>query len=148
MKILIQNVDSCSVVINSETFSSIKKGYCIFVSFTMGDTKDIVDKMISKLLKSRLFPDENGKTNLNINNVNGEIMSISQFTLYASLKDGNRPSFVNCLDFKEANELYLYFNQKLIENGIALKTGIFGADMKVNIVNDGPFTIMLDNKEI
>jgi D-tyrosyl-tRNA(Tyr) deacylase len=148
MRILIQNVLKCSVVINDKEYSSINHGYCLFISFTNGDNKETVEKMVNKLLKARLFQDENGKTNLNLSSINGEIMSISQFTLYASMKGGNRPDFLNCLAHDEANELYEYFNELLKNNGVHFKTGVFREDMKVHIINDGPFTILLDSKEI
>ncbi len=104
--------------------------------------------MANKLLSLRLFDDENGKTNLSLKDVNGEILSISQFTLYASVKDGRRPSFVNALNPKEASELYDYFNQCLKDVGYKVETGIFGAMMKIDLVNDGPFTTILDSKEL
>lgn len=148
MKILIQNVTSCKVRINEKIYSEIGRGYCLFVSFTNGDNLEIIDKMIKKLLNARLFQDENGKTNLNLAQINGEIMSISQFTLYASMKHGNRPDFLNCLAYEKAKEFYEVFNEKLKENGVKFKTGEFGADMKVELTNDGPFTIILDSNEI
>lgn len=104
--------------------------------------------MANKLLSLRLFDDENGKTNLSLKDVNGEILSISQFTLYASVKDGRRPSFVNALNPKEASELDDYFNQCLKDAGYKVETGIFGAMMKIDLVNDGPFTTILDSKEL
>ncbi len=148
MRILIQNVSQAEVTIDKKSVGKIKKGYCLFVGFTDGDDEQIVDKMSNKLLHARLFPDENGKTNLSIFDINGEILSISQFTLYGSLKEGRRPSFVNALEPHKANELYEYFNNELRNNGIHVETGSFGAFMEISLVNDGPFTIMLDSKDL
>lgn len=148
MKIIVQNVKTASVEINSKIYSSINKGYCILVSFTDGDNETICNKIADKLLKMRVFQDNEGKTNLNIDQVAGQILSISQFTLYASLKEGNRPSFTECLYFKEASRLYDYFNEYLKTKGMDVKTGIFGEDMLLNIQNDGPFTTILDSEEL
>jgi len=122
----------------------------LLVSFTNGDNKEIIDKMIHKLINLRVFPDENMKTNLSIQDIGGSFLSVSQFTLYADCIGGNRPSFIkNCLNPQEATKLYDYFNEELAKtSGLVVKTGIFGADMKVNLINDGPFTIMLDSKEL
>ncbi|MEG2792197.1 MAG: D-aminoacyl-tRNA deacylase [Bacilli bacterium] len=147
MKIIIQNVTGASCEINNEVYSEIGKGFCIFVSFTNDDTEETIEKMANKLMKLRVFNDEDGKTNLNLEQVNGEILSVSQFTLYASCKGMNRPSFINCLNFDKANMFYNYFNSLICEKFV-VKTGIFGADMKIHIDNDGPFTIILDSKEI
>lgn len=148
MRILTQNVESCEVYIENKLYSSINKGFCLFVSFSNTDTKEIVDKMIKKLLSARFFPDHQGKTNLNYLDYNAEMMSISQFTLYGSIKEGNRPSFTDSMPFDKAKEFYEYFNRCLEKNNIKFKTGIFGADMKVHIINDGPFTMMLDSDSI
>ena len=149
MRIVAQNVDEAYVRIDGEIFSKINKGYMVLVSFTNGDTKEICEKMSQKLVNLRVFPDENGKTNLSIKDICGSILSVSQFTLYADCHKGNRPSFVlNCLDPKEAAKLYDYFNCCLVNLGINVKTGIFGADMKVGLINNGPFTTILDSKEL
>ena len=148
MRIIVQNVTRASCEVNQKIVGSISRGFCLFVGFTNGDNKEVVTKMANKLLSLRLFDDENGKTNLSLKDVNGEILSISQFTLYASVKDGRRPSFVNALDPKEASELYDYFNQCLKDAGYKVETGIFGAMMKIDLVNDGPFTTILDSKEL
>lgn len=147
MKIVIQNVIRASCEVDNKIVGSISRGFCLFVGFTNGDNQHIVDKMVNKLVSLRLFDDENGKTNLSLRDINGEILSISQFTLYASVKDGRRPSFVNALNPKEASKLYDYFNQLLRAEGYKVETGIFGAMMKINLVNDGPFTTILDSKE-
>ncbi|MDY6275904.1 MAG: D-aminoacyl-tRNA deacylase [Bacilli bacterium] len=148
MRIIVQNVTRASCEVNQKIVGSISRGFCLFVGFTSGDNKEVVSKMANKLLSLRLFDDENGKTNLSLKDVNGEILSISQFTLYASVKDGRRPSFVNALNPKEASELYDYFNQCLKDAGYKVETGIFGAMMKIDLVNDGPFTTILDSKEL
>ena len=148
MRIIVQNVTRASCEVNKKIVGSISRGFCLFVGFTNGDNKEVVSKMANKLLSLRLFDDENGKTNLSLKDVNGEILSISQFTLYASVKDGRRPSFVNALNPKEASALYDYFNQCLKDAGYKVETGIFGAMMKIDLVNDGPFTTILDSKEL
>ena len=148
MRIIVQNVTRASCEVNQKIVGSISRGFCLFVGFTSGDNKEVVSKMANKLLSLRLFDDENGKTNLSLKDVNGEILSISQFTLYASVKDGRRPSFVNALNPKEASELYDYFNQCLKDACYKVETGIFGAMMTIDLVNDGPFTTILDSKEL
>lgn len=148
MKILIQNVLNAKVEIDKKIVGQIDRGFCVFVAFTNGDNKQIVDKMINKLISARLFQDENGKTNLSLIDIKGSILSVSQFTLYASLKDGRRPSFIASLEPTKASELYDYFNTKIKELNINIEKGIFGADMKVSLTNDGPFTIMLDSAEL
>ncbi len=150
MRIVTQNVLNASVSIDGKVYSEISNGYLLLVSFTNGDDRIICDRMIDKLIKLRVFPDENMKTNLSIKDINGSFLSVSQFTLYANLVGANRPSFItNCLNPKDANELYNYFNDTLRKmSGLVVKTGVFGADMKVSLVNDGPFTILLDSKEL
>ena len=148
MRIIVQNVKEASCEVNQKIVGSISRGFCLFVGFTNGDDKELVEKMAIKMLSLRLFDDENGKTNLSLKDVNGEILSISQFTLYASCKDGRRPSFVNALNPKDASELYDYFNKCLKDAGYKVETGIFGAMMKIDLVNDGPFTTILDSKEL
>ena len=147
MRILVQVVDRASVTIENKMVSSIGKGYLLLVSFNNEDTYEIIDRMTEKLCKTRLFCDENGKTNLSIFDVNGEILSVSQFTLYGSLKKTNRPSFVNSCKYELAEEYYNYFNKKLNEK-IDVKCGVFGADMKIELVNNGPFTMMIDSDEV
>lgn len=147
MKILIQVVKEASVRVNDSIFSRIKNGLLLYVSFTQSDDETLVLKMIEKLCKLRIFPDSNGKTNLSIYDINGEILSISQFTLYADLYKTNRPSFTKSLNYEKANILYDFFNNELSKK-ISVKCGVFGADMKVESINDGPFTIMLDSKEV
>lgn len=148
MKIVVQNAINASVSIDNNIVGKIDKGYVLLVGFTFGDNKAIVEKMADKLISLRLFNDENGKTNLSLADVNGSILSISQFTLYASVKDGRRPSFVDALSPKEASDLYDYFNEYVSSKGVHLEKGVFGADMKVSFTNDGPFTIVMDSKEL
>lgn len=147
MKVVVQRSKKSKVTINNKVNGSINKGYVLLVGFTHGDTTDIVDKMINKILNLRIFEDENDKMNLSIKDINGSILSISQFTLYADSKKGNRPSFINAMKPDEASKLYDYFNQELSKY-IEVNTGIFGADMKVEIYNDGPVTIILDSNEL
>lgn len=147
MKVVVQRSKKSKVTINNKVNGSIDKGFVLLVGFTHGDTTDIVDKMINKILNLRIFEDENDKMNLSIKDINGSILSISQFTLYADAKKGNRPSFINAMKPDEANKLYDYFNQELSKH-IEVNTGIFGADMKVEIYNDGPVTIILDSDEL
>ena len=120
----------------------------ILVGFTHTDSEKEIEQMALKIAKLRIFEDSNGKMNLSIQDVGGSILSISQFTLYANSKEGNRPSFIQAMNPKIASELYEKFNQKINSLGIPLVSGIFGADMKVSLLNDGPFTILLDSAEI
>ncbi len=148
MKVVLQNVLNCEVKIKDKVYSSIDRGFLLLVSFTDGDNLDIINKMANKISKLRVFMDENGKTNLSLSDVNGKIMSVSQFTLYADVKKGNRPSFTNCLDFNKAKELYQQFNLELKKLNLIVEEGVFGEDMKVSFVNDGPFTLVIDSKEV
>ena len=148
MRIVLTTVLSASVTINNEVVGKINRGFCVLIGFTHEDNKEIVDKMIDKMLGLRVFPDENGLTNLSIYDIKGEILSVSQFTLYADLAKGRRPSFVNAMRPDEAKALYGYFNEQVKAKYGAVETGVFGADMKVSSVNDGPFTVILDSKEI
>lgn len=143
MRVLVQRSKNSSVYVNKKQVGAIESGLVLLVGFTMGDNEEIIDKMIHKILALRIFDDENGVMNKSIIDVGGEILSISQFTLYANTKKGNRPSYIEALNGSEAIHLYDLFNQKLQEH-IRVATGIFGADMQVNITNDGPITIMLD----
>lgn len=148
MRVLIQRSKNSSVTINNKINGSINYGYVLLVGFTHNDNTIIIDKVIKKIVNLRIFEDENGKMNKSIIDVGGSILSISQFTLYADLSSGNRPSFTNALSFNEASKLYDYFNNKLRENNIKVETGIFGSDMKVLILNDGPVTIMIDSDNL
>ena len=148
MRIVLTTVLNASVTIDNEVVGKINRGFCVLVGFTHEDNKEVVDKMIDKMLGLRVFPDENGLTNLSIYDVKGEILSVSQFTLYADLAKGRRPSFINAMKPDEAKALYAYFNEQVKAKYGAVETGVFGADMKVSSVNDGPFTVILDSKEI
>ena len=149
MKFVIQRVKKASVEINSETISQIGKGYLVLVGITDSDTKEIADKMIQKLIGLRIFEDENGKTNLSVKDVNGDMLIVSQFTLYADCKKGNRPSFIKAGNPTYAKELYQYILSKTSElYEKPVYSGEFGADMKISLINDGPFTIILDSSEI
>ena len=148
MRIVLTTVLSASVTIDNKVVGAINRGFCVLVGFTHDDTKETVDKMIDKMLGLRVFPDENGLTNLSIYDIKGEILSVSQFTLYADLAKGRRPSFVNAMKPDDAKALYAYFNEQIKVKYGAVETGVFGADMKVSSVNDGPFTVILDSQEI
>lgn len=147
MRVILQRSKNSKVTIDGKVNGKIDKGYVALVGFTDGDNALIVDKMIKKIVNLRVFEDENEKMNLSIQDIGGSILSISQFTLYADSKKGNRPSFINAMNPDEASKLYDIFNQKLGEI-LHVETGIFGADMKVEIYNDGPVTIMLDSDEL
>lgn len=146
MKLVVQRVLRASCHINNEIYSSIDKGFMVLVGLGINDHKDIVYKMANKLSKLRIFEDEEGKINKSLFDVNGQILSISQFTLYADTKKGNRPSFTDALGGDKAKELYDYFNKCLEELNIDVKTGIFGEDMKIELINDGPVTIIMEEE--
>lgn len=149
MKFLIQVVKNASVTVDNEIISSINKGLLVFVGVSNDDTKEIADKMIKKTAGLRIFADENGKTNLSVKDVSGEMLVVSQFTLYADCKKGNRPSFINAGNPTLANDLYEYTcNEFANSYNIKTQKGIFGADMKVSLLNDGPFTIILDSEDL
>ena len=148
MRVVLTTVLNASVTIDGQVFSQIDRGFCLLVGFTHSDDQKLVDKMIDKILSLRVFADERGLTNLSIYDVKGQIMSVSQFTLYADTSGGRRPSFVNAMKPDQARELYAYFNQQLENKFGPIATGIFGADMKVSSVNDGPFTVLLDSEEL
>ena len=148
MKALLQRSKQSKVTINGKINGQIKKGLVIFVGFTNNDNEEIIDKLINKIISLRIFEDEKGLMNKSLLDINGSILSISQFTLYADTKKGRRPSFINALNPKDSLKLYELFNQKLKEKNIHVETGIFGEDMKVEIYNDGPVTILLDSDEL
>ena len=149
MRFLIQVVKNASVDVDNKTIGKIERGFLVFVGVCDSDTKEIADKMIRKTVNLRIFEDENGKTNLAIGDIGGSMLVISQFTLYADCKKGNRPSFIKAGDPAHANELYEYILSEL-RNTYNIKTecGSFGADMQVSLINDGPFTVMLDSEQI
>lgn len=148
MKFVIQRVREASVKVDGEKIGQIGHGLLVLVGVSNTDTVQIADKMIDKMTKLRIFDDENGKTNLSASDVGGEFLIISQFTLYADCKKGNRPSFINAGKPDMANELYEYVISEVSKKGFHTEHGLFGADMKVSLLNDGPFTIVLDSDEI
>lgn len=145
MKVLVQRSGKSSVSVSSKVVGKIDSGLVLFVGFTEGDDISNINYLVKKVLNLRIFPDENGVMNKSILDYGGSILSISQFTLYADTKKGNRPSYIKALKSEEAIKLYNKFNEVLSEN-IEVKTGIFGADMQVEIQNDGPITIVIDSK--
>lgn len=145
MKVIVQRAVDASVKVNEKIVGSIPKGIVLLVGFTDGDNEETIKKMASKIINLRIFEDDNGKMNLALKDVNGQILSISQFTLYATL-DGRRPSFTKALNYNAAKDLYEVFNNELKKYDIIVETGIFGEDMKVNFTNDGPVTIIIDSK--
>ena len=148
MRILVQECLKAKVVVEGKTVGEINRGEVLFVGFTSGDDENTISFMIDKLLKLRIFPDASGKTNCNLSQVSGSVLAISQFTLYADVRHGNRPSFVSALPSSESEKLYDRFKAMLLEKVPDAQFGIFGADMKVHLINDGPFTILLDSKEL
>lgn len=146
MKLLVQRVSSAKVDVDSKTVGKINKGFLVLIGVTHTDTKEIADYLVKKLCNLRVFKDENSKMNLSIKDVDGELLIVSQFTLYADCQHGNRPSFVNSAKPDMANELYKYFVEKCKREVEKVETGIFGADMKVSLLNDGPVTIMLEKE--
>ena len=144
MKLVIQRVRNAKVDVDGKTVGSIEKGFLVLLGVTHTDTKETADYLVKKLCKLRVFEDENGKMNLSIKDVRGQLLIVSQFTLYADCSGGNRPSFVNAAKPDLANELYEYFCEKCKEEQIEVQKGIFGADMKVSLLNDGPVTIILE----
>ena len=148
MKFVIQRVRQASVTVDNQVIGQIEGGLLVFVGIGNSDTKEIADKMIKKLLGLRIFEDENGKTNLDMKTVHGQLLIVSQFTLYADCRKGNRPSFTNAGAPEMANELYQYIIQQCKMEIPIVEEGSFGADMKVSLLNDGPFTIILDSEDL
>ena len=144
MKLVIQRVKEANVEVEGNIVGKIDKGFLILVGITHSDTKENADYLVKKVSNLRVFEDENGKMNLSIKDIDGKFLIVSQFTLYADCSGGNRPSFTNAARPEMANELYEYFCDKCVENGIEIQKGIFGANMKVGLVNDGPVTIVLE----
>ena len=146
MRLVIQRVLQAEVQVNENTVGKINKGLLVFVGAGHEDSREVADKYLKKLLGLRIFEDENGKTNLSLKDVNGELLMVSQFTLYANCKKGNRPSFIEAGEPHMAEGLYEYMIQEAKKSVPVVEHGIFGADMKVSLINDGPFTIILDEK--
>ncbi len=148
MKIVLQRVAHAKVTVDGQQIGAIGKGFLLLLGVSDTDTEAIADKMADKISKLRIFPDENGKTNLSLTDVGGEILAVSQFTLYADCRKGNRPSFTKAGGPQLANCLYEYMVERLKTYGHQVEHGSFGADMKVELLNDGPFTLVLDSDEI
>ena len=148
MRFVIQRVMNSKVTIDGKIRGQIGKGFMVLIGVGEGDTVEIADKMIHKMINLRIFEDENGKTNLGLKDVSGSLLLISQFTLYADCKRGNRPSFVKAGDPDMAKSLYEYIISKCRNEIEVVEHGEFGADMKVELVNDGPFTVLLDSDEL
>ena len=148
MRFVIQRVQNASVTVESEIIGKIGQGFLVLVGVCNEDTTQIADKMIKKLIGLRIFQDENGKTNLDLKSVGGELLIVSQFTLYADCKKGNRPSFTKAGDPQMAEEMYEYIITECKKEISVVEHGSFGADMKVSLLNDGPFTVILDSAEI
>lgn len=148
MRFLVQRVTEASVSVDGTEIGRISKGFLVFIGVSDTDTKAIADKMIKKLIGLRIFEDENGKTNLDLKAVDGQLLLISQFTLYADCRKGNRPSFIKAGKPDMANELYEYIIEQCRREVPNVEKGSFGADMQVSLLNDGPFTVLLDSEEI
>ena len=148
MRVVIQRVLEASVTVEGQCIGRIGKGFLLFLGVGNDDTKEVADRYIDKILKLRIFADENGKTNLALQEVQGEVLVVSQFTLYADCKKGNRPDFINAAGAAKAKELYEYVLETIKERLGKVEAGEFGGDMKVSLVNDGPFTIVLDERMI
>ena len=148
MKFVIQRVTEASCTVDNQITGEIKNGFCVLIGVSETDTIEIADKMIKKMLQMRIFADDQGKTNLSLKDVSGSLLLISQFTLYANCKKGNRPSFIEVGNPELANSLYEYIIEECKKEIPMVQTGIFGADMKISLINDGPFTIVLDSEQL
>ena len=148
MKFVIQRVKYASVTVEGKILGKIEKGFMVLIGVCESDDETIADKMVKKLIGLRIFEDENGKTNLDLHSVDGQLLLISQFTLYANCKKGNRPSFVEAAKPDKANALYEYIISECKKQVEVVERGEFGADMKVELLNDGPFTIVLDSNDL
>lgn len=148
MRFVIQRVKEASVTVDSRVTGEIGKGYLVLIGVSENDTEQTADKMIRKMIGLRIFEDENGKTNLSLADVNGSLLLVSQFTLYANCKKGNRPSFIEAGSPEKAEALYEYIIRECRNAVSEVETGIFGADMDVSLVNDGPFTVLLDSEQL
>lgn len=144
MKLVVQRVKQAEVKVKGNSVGKIEKGFLILLGVTHEDAKENIDKLVKKVCGLRVFEDQNGKMNLSIKDIGGELLIVSQFTLYADTKKGNRPSFVKAAAPEKANELYEYFISECKKNGIKVETGEFGAHMEVSLVNDGPVTIIME----
>lgn len=148
MKFVIQRVTNAKCEVEGKTTGNIEQGFCVFIGVAENDTEAIADKLIRKLIGMRIFADADGKTNLALQDINGSLLLISQFTLYANCRKGNRPSFTDAGNPELANHLYEYIIEECRKQILNVQTGIFGADMKISLTNDGPFTIILDSDDL
>lgn len=148
MRFIVQRVKEACVTVDNQITGQIGCGYLVLVGIKDSDDETIADKMLDKLLKLRIFRDENGKTNCSITDVGGELLIVSQFTLYADCRKGNRPSFTSAGSAEHANDLYEYILHEIAQRGFPVQHGIFGADMDVSLINQGPFTVLLDSEEM
>lgn len=148
MRFVIQRVKEASVRVDKEVIGEIKTGYLVLIGVAESDTEQIADKMIKKMTGLRIFEDENGKTNLSLADVGGSLLLVSQFTLYANCRKGNRPSFIEAGNPDKANALYEYVIRECKKSVPEIQTGSFGAEMEVSLINDGPFTILLDSEKL
>lgn len=148
MRFVIQRVKEACVRVDNETIGRIRKGYLVLIGVSNSDTEQTADKMIRKMIGLRIFEDDNGKTNLSLADVGGSLLLVSQFTLYANCKKGNRPSFIEAGASDKANALYEYVIRKCKKSVPEVQTGSFGAEMEVSLINDGPFTILLDSENL
>ena len=144
MKVVVQRVKNAEVKVDGKIVGKIGNGFLVLLGITHNDTKENADFLVKKVCNLRVFEDENGKMNLSLKDVSGELLIVSQFTLYANCNDGNRPSFIDAAKPEIANDLYEYFCDKCKERGFNTQKGIFGADMKVSLLNDGPVTIIIE----
>lgn len=144
MKLVIQRVKKAEVKVDGQTVGKIDEGFLVLIGIKIGDTKEKADYLVKKLCNLRVFSDENGKMNKSLNDVKGKLLIVSQFTLYANCSDGNRPSFIEAARPEEAIPLYEYFCNECMKKNIEVQKGIFGADMKVELLNDGPVTIVME----
>lgn len=144
MKLVIQRVKKAEVKVDGQTVGKIDEGFLVLIGIKVGDTKEQADYLVKKLCNLRVFSDENGKMNKSLNDVNGKLLIVSQFTLYANCSEGNRPSFIEAARPEEAIPLYEYFCNECMKKNIEVQKGIFGADMKVELLNDGPVTIVME----
>lgn len=148
MKVIVQRTSRASVTVDGVITGSIDKGFMLLIGFTHTDTIDEINLLARKVIGLRIFEDEFGKINKSLADVNGSILAISQFTLYADCKKGNRPSFTTAMPFDKANDMYIKFCDILRSANIKVETGVFGADMKIDFINDGPVTIILDSNDL
>lgn len=148
MRVVVQRVKEASCAVDGNITGACKKGFLLFIGYKNDDTDIEMQKCLKKVSGLRIFEDENGKMNKSLKDVDGSILAISQFTLYADCKHGNRPSFTEAMEFNKANEMYEKFVDLLRKDGFKVETGIFGADMKISLINDGPVTIILDTDNL